>query len=412
MIFYKNMKLSIASSKYFILYRTPIFIFLIHSLLCFGLLIISNIIFQNDIPSSLWSTYTNDSWKFLANTLNLSNPPYPYHLLGTSLHIALPYFFLAFFFPLRISLFFAVILIQYFFSFLILLLLHHFFQEVFCLDQLKAFNLTIFFDFIILGPFLILGTSEILFLFYQLLTWFLFVRKNFFLASLSTAMVFALRFNGAFFVLSMMTIFFFIWFENKRFSLKFLIKILFTSIVMFLIGFSTFIWCAIRFNDFWLPLNTEKVVYKQYEGYAAERIITPPFTWLVDYFRWILLENNLLEYVMFLLVIFFLILEFLSLFYLRSIKISNVNSEWYLYILIIFISGFLGLSIINSGRNFTRFILFIFPILPCLPILYNKLEFSSRTILAFQIVGLFICLITNLIWWSFATPCLNCLPDF
>ena len=395
-------KISLSSKLYRLKYHMIIVTF--HLSLFLFILILSNLFFQNDLQNTLWSTYANDTWKFIRNTLEITSPLYPYHLLGTSLHFVVPYYLFSIFLSPPTAMFITIVSVQFLASLLALLLLSTIFQEIFNLDKFTTINLILFFDFIIFGPYLILGTSEILFLLYQLLAWFFYTRNRYIISALFTAMTFALRFNGAFFVLGMASLFFYKWYKKKNYSLKLFFKTILTLIAMFFIGFLTFILCFIRYNDFFMPLTSETLFYQQYEGYASVRIFTIPFVWLSDYVNWVFLQHSPVEFLLLILTLFFIILELFSLYCLIQNQSSSINLDWNKQFLIIFLFSFLGLSVINSGRNFTRFCLFLFPILPCVAIWCKRTKFSTRTTIIFQVFGFLVCLIVNLIWWSAVIP--------
>ena len=125
-----------------------------------------------------------------------------------------------------------------------------------------------FYDFIFISPFLLLATSEILYLFYQILAWTYLMRRQYFFAAIATAMTFALRFNGAFFVVGVVLVFFLKWWKTKERSLRFLINVGLTGILMFVVGFSSFILSLLFSGDFWLPLTTQVVKYRNQNLYA------------------------------------------------------------------------------------------------------------------------------------------------
>ncbi|MHA2330622.1 MAG: hypothetical protein ACXAEU_01225, partial [Candidatus Hodarchaeales archaeon] len=126
------------------------------------LLIFAHLFFQHDLPSSLWATYANDSWKFIANTLQPLSQPYPYHLMATSLHFLVPYSIFSLLLPPKIALFSAIIFIQFSFSLFTVWLFFQLFYEQFLLSPSKAIGLTLLYELIIFSPFLLLATSEIL----------------------------------------------------------------------------------------------------------------------------------------------------------------------------------------------------------------------------------------------------------
>ncbi|MHA2335487.1 MAG: hypothetical protein ACXAEU_25885, partial [Candidatus Hodarchaeales archaeon] len=256
-----------------------------------------------------------------------------------------------------------------------------------------------------------LATSEILFLFYQSITWFLFTKKKFLLSSLATAMTFALRFNGAFFVLGMFSVYFLNWFKEKRLSTVILIRICLGSIFMFLIGFSSFIWSYYFLDDFWLPLISEESAYIRWEGYTSGRVLSFPFIWWIDYLKWVILNESLLEFILFSMGLFLLMLGFISLYLLYSGRFSNINQDYRHSLFLLYAWGVLGVNIIVSGRNFSRFLISVFPVLPCLSIWPRNRSFSILLSLIIFISGLIVLIAVNLAWWSVVEPCLHCLPD-
>jgi hypothetical protein len=253
--------------------------------------VIAFIIFQTDPLNTLWSAgtffaYANDSWKFLANTLNPVNPPYPYHLVATSLHFLLPYSIASLVFPPNLALQLSVLLIQYLAALFAVFLLYNFLFEFFKLNTNECLVLIVAFEFLFMSPFLILASSEILFLFYQMLAWTFFYHRRYFIAAIAASMTFALRFNGAFFIIGLILLYFVKWWKEKDLDMTQIIKIGITIVIMFFIGFSSFIQSWIVYNDFWLPLTYQNVVYRRFLDTKADEIFSIPFFWWLDYTYW------------------------------------------------------------------------------------------------------------------------------
>lgn len=169
----------------------------VHSFYFLFILFLAFYIFQSDLLSSLWGD-TNDSLRYITNMLNPTSPPHPYHLLGTNLHYLVICIPLSLFFPSNFAITLAILLIQFVASLLSLYLLYFLFKDFFHLTPRKSLLLVFILYFIIISPYLLHATSEVLFLFYQLLAWTLLIQRRFFSAALVASITFALRFNGVF----------------------------------------------------------------------------------------------------------------------------------------------------------------------------------------------------------------------
>lgn len=342
-----------------------------HTSFFFILLVLALLIFQFDLYS-LWSAgihcrHCNDSWRFIANTLNLEQPPHPYHPLGTSFHYYVPYMIFSIFVPLIPAITLSILIVQFFASLLILCLLYQFFLEIFQLTSKQSLVLVAVYDFLFISPFLLLAVSEILFLFYQLLAWSCFIRRHYFFSAIATAMCFAVRFNGAFFVVGMLLVFIIKGWKSEVISLRLLIKVGITTILMFIIGFSSFILSWAVFGDFWLPLKAQSLEYQKFQGYASAGLFSIPFSWWPSYFQWVVLSNSLFELLYFILGIFTLVLGLASLYKLFKWQ-SEDNTEYKYNLTLIYVCGFLGVNLLVSGSNFARFLSYTFPVFPIFPL--------------------------------------------
>ncbi|MFX0185291.1 MAG: hypothetical protein ACFE95_19590 [Candidatus Hodarchaeota archaeon] len=299
--------------------------------------------------------------------MNLEQPPHPYHPLGTSFHYYVPYMIFSIFVPLIPAITLSILIVQFFASLLILCLLYQFFLEIFQLTSKQSLVLVAVYDFLFISPFLLLAVSEILFLFYQLLAWSCFIRRHYFFSAIATAMCFAVRFNGAFFVVGMLLVFIIKGWKSEVISLRLLIKAGITTILMFIIGFSSFILSWAVFGDFWLPLKAQSLEYQKFQGYASAGLFSIPFSWWPSYFQWVVLSNSLFELLYFILGIFTLVLGLASLYKLFKWQ-SEDNTEYKYNLTLIYVCGFLGVNLLVSGSNFARFLSYTFPVFPIFPL--------------------------------------------
>ncbi|MHA2304437.1 MAG: hypothetical protein ACXACU_03515, partial [Candidatus Hodarchaeales archaeon] len=182
------------------------YLILFHTSFYLSLLILAFLTFKVNPLEILWFTgsklgmeFTNDSWRYIGNTLNPINPPYPFHLMATSFHFFIPFSIFSLIFPSNFALIIAVLLVQYVASLLIVFLLYDFLQRSFNLVWYECFSLAIIYESIFISPFLLLATTEILFVLYQIVAWTCFTRQRYFFAAIAASMTFALRFNGVFF---------------------------------------------------------------------------------------------------------------------------------------------------------------------------------------------------------------------
>jgi hypothetical protein len=211
-------------------------------------------------------------------------------------------------------------------------------------------------------------------------------------------MTFALRFNGVFFVVGVVLVFFLKWWKTKDKSLKFLIKVGLTGIPMFIVGFSSFILSLLFSGDFWLPLTTQVVKYQTRQEYAAEGALSLPFLWWPTYLQYVILSNSLIESIYFMMAIIALVLGFFSLYAL--LKWSRQDNTEHPYSLsILFVCGFLGVNTVVSGSNFARFLSYTFPVFPVIPLLLRSYDLSSRNLLILLIGSGIWGLLYNIIWW-------------
>lgn len=382
--------------------RHPYFLIsLFHSGLFLTLLVMAFTFFNTNLLSSLWAAQSSDSAKFIANTLNLTPPPYPYHPIATSLHYFFFFVIFSVIFPENLAITFAVLLIQFTASLLALGLLYQQFIDTFHLTSRNSLILTAFYDFIFISPFLLLATAEVLFLFYQVLTWMLIVRKYYTFAAITTAMTFALRFNGAFFVIGVLLIAGNSWWKNRSFSLGLIARGIATGIVMFLVGFSSFIWSLYFNGDFWLPLTFQYEVFQMWGGYIGNKVASLPFLWWPIYIQWVLDSNSPLELIFLVNSFIILLLGLISLTMLIvNIKKSNdPGDESWLNLTLLYFCGFLGNNIIVAGRNFPRFLSYTFPVFPVFPIMLRNHNLTSICQIVVVLGSGLIGLLMNTGWW-------------
>jgi len=382
-----------------------LFILTFHSGLFFVLLISAFLLFQTDLLSSLWANQTpNDCRNFIANTLNLLNPPYPCHPIATSFHFFLPYSILNLILPTFFALTLGILITQYTASISALFLLNNLFKETFNLTKRNSLVLLLVIDLIVISPFLLMATAEILFLFYQLLAWTLFTKRKYFLSLISAAMTFAIRFNGAFFVLGIFIYFVYSWRKENTFSWKNIIFIIFTLSIMFIIGFSSFFLSWWAFDDFWLPLTSQYQAFQMWGGYTKNNIVNIPFIWWIDYIRWVFTSNSLLELLFLITASVSSILGFISIIALivkRNKGSENNISHHQNALLLIFSISFIGLNIIESGRNMARFLSFTFPFYPILPIWFNNRQLKESFQVIIVLTSVFIGFVIIIVWWMF-----------
>ncbi|MFX0204646.1 MAG: hypothetical protein ACFFDT_01580 [Candidatus Hodarchaeota archaeon] len=330
--------------------------------------------------------------------MNLTQPPYPFHPIATSLHHAVFYSVISIIFPSDTAITLSVLIVQFLASLFVLYLFYHLLIENFHLDIRRSLTLVYIYDLIFISPFLILAISEILFLFYQLLAWTLFFRRRYFFAALATAMTFAVRFTGAFFVVGMLLAFLLEWWGVKDTSLRLLIHIILASFLMFVIGFSSFLLSLFAFNDFWLPITSQSEIYQESQGYATSGMFSFPFLWWLTYFQWVFLSNSPFEFVYLILAVITLGLGFLSLYALLKRSYEN-NSKNYRSMTLIFLFGFLGVNFIVSGSNFPRFLCYVFPMFPIFPLWLQSHNISSFNSFILIIGAGTWGILFNILWW-------------
>ncbi len=364
---------------------------------------IAFIIFQTDPLHTLYSAgtyfaYANDSWKFIANTLDPVNPPYPYHLVATSLHFLLPYSIISRLFPPNFALYLSILLIQYLAALFTVFLMYNFLLDCFKLNRNESLVLIVAFEFLFMSPFLILASSEILFVFYQILAWTFFYHRRHFMAAITSSMTFALRFNGAFFIIGLFLLYFGKWWKEKNLGVIHLLKIGISTVSMFFIGFSSFIQSWIVYNDFWVPLTYQNAVYRKFLGTKANEIFGVPFFWWLDYAYWMLSSSSIFELANFILGVLTFGLGIFSSY--KLIRWSQIEKLDYQYELtIIFLCGFVGINFLTSVSNYARFQSIMFPLFPVFPLLFQDHNFSSNNLKLISIGSVMTGLLFNIIWW-------------
>jgi hypothetical protein len=249
-----------------------------------------------------------------------------------------------------------------------------------------------------MSPFLLLASSEILFLFYQMLAWTFFTRQKYFFAAITSSMTFALRFTGAFFIIGLFLALAMKWWNKKDLSLNFAIKIVITSIIMFLIGFISFIQSWIVFNDFWLPLSLQNYVYQRVLNIKANEIFRIPFLWWLDYAYLIVHSSSIFELANFILGVLTFGLGLISIYKLIRWT-QKERLEYQFKLTIIFLCGFLGINFLTSLSNYARFQCLIFPFFPVFPLLLQDHAFSSFSLKLISIGSIILGLLFNAIWW-------------
>ena len=108
-----------------------------------------------------------------------------------------------------------------------------------------------------------------------------------------------------------------------------IMKIEITAVIMFLIGFSSFIQSWIMYNDFWLPLAYQNVVYRRFLDTKANEIFSIPFLWWLDYAYWIFHSSSIFELAHFILGVLTFGLGLFSVY--KLIKWSQIEKLEYSY---------------------------------------------------------------------------------
>lgn len=211
-------------------------------------------------------------------------------------------------------------------------------------------------------------------------------------------MTFALRFNGAFFVIGMFLILFLKWWKTKEISLRLVISIVFSGILMFIVGFSSFILSWLFRGDFWQPLTSQSMQYQIMHEYATDGALSLPFLWWPRYIQYVLQSNSTFELLSLILALISLGLGFFSLYKLYR-WLKDENTEYPYSLSLIFLCGFLGLNFIVSGRDFSRFLSYTFPIYPVVPLTFRDHDFSSLILLIVVIGAAIWGLFFNIVWW-------------
>jgi len=362
----------------------------------------AHLIFQSNL-NSLWFAgvdckYCNDSWRYFANTLNPLNTPFPYLPIATSLHYLVFFLILSQFLPPFSALVISVMIVQFLASLFASYLLYYFLVDSFHLNSRQGLILVAFYEFIFISPFLLLADSEILFLFYQLLAWNCLVRRRYFIAAITTAMTFAIRFYGTFFVIGIVLILFLEWRKSKVISTSLVIKGCIAVFLMIIIGFSSFFLSWFTHGDFWLPLVSQEEVYRRVQDYAANGVFSIPFLWWPSYFLWVFQSNSLFEFIYLFGGVIVFILGIFSIYALLKWS-QEENSEHSYRLTLLFVCGFLGVNLIVSGSNFARYLSFIFPILSIFPLWLRKHGSSSFFLSILLFGSCFWGIFFNIIWW-------------
>jgi len=238
------------------------------------------------------------------------------------------------------------------------------------------------------------------------LAWTLLIQRRFFSAALVASITFALRFNGAFFVLGFFIIIISEWWKNKLMDSRTIIYGSIGAILMFFIGFISFIVSWFSTGDFWLPLTSQSEVYRIYQGDQANVILSIPFFWWFGYIKWALASNSLMEILLLVSCIATLILGIISLVRLYHVSSRNVfnpengiNPVYAKQMMIIYLCAFLGLNTIASVNNFARLICFTFPIFPIFPFFLEKRKISSLKQIIIITMSFILGLAINIFLW-------------
>ena len=390
----------------------------LHSFLFFSILFFVLLYFHGDLISTVWASFKNDSWKFIRNTIEIENPPYPYHLITTSFHFFPLYIIFSTIFQPNLSLTLSVILIQYTFSLLTVILVFQIYKDSFDVNNGHLILFIWIIDTTVFSLFFISATAEILFIFYQTLTWFLFMRKKYFFSSITLGMTLALRFNGFFFVFGFLVIIFSLLIKNRKEIISNKFKMLLFSFYLFfsfITSIIPFIYSLLVANDFFLPFNSEFNAYSTWETYIVNnQIIMVPFTFWINYISWVITTNGFIEYLLFTaaLITFFLGLCSIIVLYRfrKQVIIEKVTKIDFLLILALI--NFLGVNTIVSGRNFSRFLSFTFPIYPIVLYLILKLQLNNKRHFLLGILFFGFAIILNFVWWLNIDFCGICVHNF
>ncbi|MHA1992106.1 MAG: hypothetical protein ACW981_14220 [Candidatus Hodarchaeales archaeon] len=387
------------------------YIIVLHSFLFFSILFFALIFFQNDLLSSIWASFRNDSWKFLENTIQIENPPYPYHLVTSSFHFSFLYNILSLIFIPSFSLSIAVLAIQYLGSLLTVIILFLIVKEIFSLKEKEILLYIWLIDSVIFSLFFLLATAEILFILYQTLSFYLLIRKRYFFASISAGLSFALRFNGIFFVMGFFLILFMSIIKEEKKNLQKSLEIFIYSLILIIISLIPFIYSQLVVNDFFLPLTGEFTAYSTWESYVIDnQIIVLPFTFWPTYIEWVFNKNELSEFLLLIAALVTFLLGFFSFVIYNKFKndIKGVNNFIFNHIVILAIINFVGVNIVVSGRNFARFMSFTFPIFPIIIYLISRLNLSNKNIFLTGLFSFLLGLTLNMIWWINTDYCDIC----
>ncbi|OLS25323.1 MAG: hypothetical protein HeimC3_15370 [Candidatus Heimdallarchaeota archaeon LC_3] len=394
-------------------------IFFLHTSLFLIILFLVIFYFQGDLLSTIWATFKNDSWKFIRNTIKIENPPYPYHLITTSFHYFPLYALLSNIFQPNLSLTISVIVIQYIFSLLTVVLIFMIYKELFGVNNKYLILFIWIIDTTIFSLFFVLATAEILFIFYQTLTFFLFINRKYFYSSITLGMTLALRFNGFFFILGFILIIFYSLMKKKNeINLKNwtrLVLLVLYTIISVIISLLPFIYSNLVTNDFFLPFNSEFIAYSTWETYLVDnQIVMIPFTFWNNYTSWVITTNVFTEYLLFIAALITFIIGLWSIIYLYHFR-KNLGKEKILridFLLILGLINFLGVNTVVSGRNFSRFLSFTFPIFPIVMYFFFKSNFDNKKILLIGTIFFGLALLLNIVWWINIDYCDACQHNF
>lgn len=382
-----------------------------HTILFTTILSLALLYFKGNLISTIWAYAGNDSWNFVQNTIQIQNPPYPFHLITTSIHYYPMYFVLSSIIPKPIALSISILSIQYIFSLGTILLLYYTFKDLFPIADLSLLAMLWIIDTTIFATYFLLAMAEILFIFYQTLAWYLFIKKHYIFSFLALGMTAALRFNGYFFIGGFfVTILYYIYKNKDQLNYDVLKAILYFPLCV-ITSIIPFVYSLVVAHDFFLPITSEYKSYSTWEAYIPDgHVIQIPFTYWPHYIAWVFTINSNEEYILLIIAIISFSLGFLSIIYLfwygkRDNSDQKVNIK---FLTILIIINFLGVNTVVSGRNYGRFFSFTFPIYPILMYLGLKLKFTNIKLLLFISLFFVIGILLNFLSFINVSYCENC----
>jgi hypothetical protein len=392
------------------LHQHVLLLMLLHSLLFLVILSLGLLYFQFSFIDLLWYSTWSDSWKYIENMLSPLRPPYPYHLIGTSLHFLIPYTFLSNIFPASDSLTLSIIGVQFLASTGAVIIFYSLLLVFYKIKSGQALVITFLLDSCIFSLFVLQATSEILFLFYQALAWLSISKKHYYFGIFTAAMSFSLRFNGII-VLGTMLAFAMLHIQkNVEHSRMKIFEVVLVILIAIIISLFPYIWSFIGTGEFFTPLTSEIVAYQSLEYYARSWWINVPFIWWIDYVQQVFKLSDISEFKNLLLSVLAFILTLLSIIVLYIDQNKNIVLQKQFAKPLFFITtiNFIALNTIVSGRQLARFISFTIPIFPILAFITPKIGQITRKQILIYFLFVILTIISNLFYWSFFTPCSEC----